>query len=128
MSSESNHDRVAIVTGAAGEIGQAIAKRFAKEGYQLAVTDLANRHNELEKLAGEIRELGAKIIVVTGDITVEKDVEHIVQETVRNFGSLQVVCLFHILLILCLINTGAHLLYLDGGQRGQIHWTYYYKL
>lgn len=125
MSSESNHDRVAIVTGAAGEIGQAIAKRFAREGYQLAVTDLAYRHNELEKLAGDVRELGAKSIVVTGDITVEKDVEHIVQETVRNFGSLQVVRSFIYIWFYARRN---HLLYLDGGQCGKVHWTFYYKL
>lgn len=89
MSSE-NRGRVAIVTGAAGEIGQAISKRFAKDGYQVTISDLPSRQNELEKLAEEIKELGTKSLVVTGDVTVEMDVEHIVQKTVQSFGSIQV--------------------------------------
>ena len=39
-------DKVAIVTGAAGGIGTAIALALAEEGARVVVCDLASRHDD----------------------------------------------------------------------------------
>ncbi|KLO13204.1 acetoin reductase family protein [Schizopora paradoxa] len=86
----SDPSRVAIITGAAGDIGKVIATRLASDGFAVALSDLPNRSTELNALVTEIVATGAKAIAVTGDVTVEKDVETMVETTVKNLGSLDV--------------------------------------
>lgn len=83
--------RTAIVTGAAGDLGSVIAKRLADEGYKVAITDLHSRRDVLQKLADAITSLGGKVLVLTGDVTMEQDVQSIIQDTVKAFGPLEVV-------------------------------------
>jgi NAD(P)-dependent dehydrogenase (short-subunit alcohol dehydrogenase family) len=40
--STSNHGKVAVVTGAAAAIGQAVAVRLAKDGARVALLDVGN--------------------------------------------------------------------------------------
>ncbi|WP_243717711.1 SDR family NAD(P)-dependent oxidoreductase [Actinomadura sp. KC345] len=47
-----NDTRVAVVTGAAGGIGRAIARRLAGDGFHVVVSDLASTHGKLDQLAG----------------------------------------------------------------------------
>jgi len=54
-------EKVALVTGAAGGIGAATARRFAREGASVAINDA--RPDGLEAVAGEIRAAGAKALV-----------------------------------------------------------------
>lgn len=54
-------DRVALITGGAGTIGQATARRFAKEGARVAVADL--RLGDVEGLAAELDGLGVELDV-----------------------------------------------------------------
>jgi NAD(P)-dependent dehydrogenase (short-subunit alcohol dehydrogenase family) len=92
MSSSANSSRVVIVTGAAGDLGSAIAQRLAAEGYKLSVTDLPSKQAELQAVADTISKAGGTSFVVTGDVTKEEDVQQIVAETVKHFGRLDVVC------------------------------------
>ncbi|KAF8805415.1 acetoin reductase family protein [Phlegmacium glaucopus] len=86
----SNSNRVVIVTGAAGDLGSAIAQKLASEGYKLSVTDLPSRKAELQVVADAIIKAGGIAIVVTGDVTKEQDVQGIVAETVTQLGRLDV--------------------------------------
>lgn len=81
------HDKVAIVTGAARGIGKAIAHQFLREGAHLVVTDVRREH--LDATAQELGELGA-ILPVTADVTVPKDAERVVRETVNRYGRVDV--------------------------------------
>jgi nucleoside-diphosphate-sugar epimerase len=91
--SSSNSNRTVIVTGAAGDLGQAIAVRLAEEGYRIAVTDLESRRADLQKTVDAINKTGnTYCFLVTGDVTKEEDVQNIVAETVKNLGPLEVVC------------------------------------
>ncbi len=51
---------VAHVTGAARGIGKAIALRLAKDGHDVAVSDLPSMKDELEVTRKELEELGVR--------------------------------------------------------------------
>lgn len=92
MASTITTARVAIVTGAAQGIGRAIALRLADDGLDVAVTDLPSQQKELDSLVEEIT-VGKKqrALAVVGDVTNEVDVQHVVNMTVAQLGSLDVV-------------------------------------
>ncbi len=79
-------DRVALVTGGAQGLGQAICYRLAKEGCHVAVADL----NEAEaiKTAGGITE--RRSIAIKVDVTNEEQVAAMVDRTVAEFGRLDI--------------------------------------
>lgn len=54
----SSSSRVAIVTGAAGDIGKVIATRLASDGFALALSDLPGLSVELEAIVAEITGTG----------------------------------------------------------------------
>ncbi|KAF8509861.1 acetoin reductase family protein [Hysterangium stoloniferum] len=90
MSNPANTTRVVIVTGAAGDLGSAIAQRLAGEGYKLSLSDLPSRKTELQAVADAITSAGGTSFIVTGDVTKEEQVQHIVAETVKHFKRLDV--------------------------------------
>jgi NAD(P)-dependent dehydrogenase (short-subunit alcohol dehydrogenase family) len=80
--------KVAIVTGAGRGIGRAIAKALAQAGADVA---LASRTvAELETAAEEVRALGRRALVVPTDVTDEAAVRRLVQTTVTELGTLDV--------------------------------------
>jgi short-subunit dehydrogenase len=81
-------DKVVIITGASSGIGQACALAFAAEGCNLV---LAARNKEsLEKTAGACEKKGVKTLVVQTDVSVEADCRHLMEETVRVFGKIDI--------------------------------------
>jgi 3alpha(or 20beta)-hydroxysteroid dehydrogenase/cyclopentanol dehydrogenase len=72
---------VALVTGAAGSIGTATARRLSRDGAELVVTDL--RASELDGLASE---LGA--IAVVHDVSSEESWAEALAATLDRFGKL----------------------------------------
>src|ERR1700755_3646274 len=80
--------KVAIVTGGAGGIGAATARELAREGAAVAVVDIDEE--KASAVAGEIRQTGAQAISLGGDLAEERTARHVVQSTVAEFGSLDV--------------------------------------
>jgi NAD(P)-dependent dehydrogenase (short-subunit alcohol dehydrogenase family) len=60
-------ERVIVVTGAAGGIGAACARRFAAEGAAVALTDI----RPCDDVVADITKAGAKAVTVQGDIAEE---------------------------------------------------------
>jgi NAD(P)-dependent dehydrogenase (short-subunit alcohol dehydrogenase family) len=79
---------VVLITGALTGIGRATALAFAQEGAHLVVS--GRREEEGEKLALELRKLGAEAEFVRADVRNEDDVRSLVDRTVARFGRLDV--------------------------------------
>jgi glucose 1-dehydrogenase len=83
-------DKVAIVTGAATGIGQAIAIRFAREGAAVVV-DYVGKVDAPRKTEEAIANLGGRSIAIEADVSNGDDVEKLVQGAVAKFGRLDIV-------------------------------------
>ena len=89
--------RVAIITGAAEGIGRGIARRLAKDGFDLGLFDLPRARDRLEELAAELTRaddgigIGIRVVTVYGDVAVEEDVRRLVEEVVRELGGMYAV-------------------------------------
>jgi NAD(P)-dependent dehydrogenase (short-subunit alcohol dehydrogenase family) len=81
-------DKVAIVTGAGGGIGQGIAVGFAKQG---AAVVAAGRSNTIQVTCEQVRALGGKCLPVICDVTVRDSVQNMVDLTVKEFGRLDII-------------------------------------
>jgi NAD(P)-dependent dehydrogenase (short-subunit alcohol dehydrogenase family) len=69
-----------LVTGAAGDIGTAIAELLARRGHQLALADHPNASARLAETVGACRRLGTQAKGVTFDVRDETAVAGSVQE------------------------------------------------
>lgn len=82
--------KTAIVTGAGSRrgIGRAIAVRFAREGADVAVTDIDG--DSAARTAGEIRALGRAAIAAQMDVSRADQVKAMVEQTLQAFGKVDV--------------------------------------
>jgi 3-oxoacyl-[acyl-carrier protein] reductase len=80
--------KVAFVTGAAGGIGAATARRFAREDAVVAVNDA--RPGGLDAVATDIEAAGARALVMTGDVVKRADCERMVHDVTAAFGRLDI--------------------------------------
>ena len=85
-------DSVALVTGAAGGIGQATARRFAEAGVSVALVDVSDRVRRTRAdLEAEFP--AARFSDYTADVTDEDSVAPLANEVERTFGRLDHVAL-----------------------------------
>ena len=87
--SGSLNDRVAIVTGAGQGVGEGIARRLAQEGAHVVVA--ARRAETGEPVAASIRDGGGDAVCIETDVADGDSVHRCVDETVKQFGRLDVV-------------------------------------
>jgi len=76
--------RVALITGGGGEIGSAIARRFAAEGATVAVADLEPA--KAEATARSVVEAGGRASGFAVDVASEASAEEAVKRTIAAFG------------------------------------------
>jgi len=78
-------NKVVLVTGASGGIGRAIAKNFTQAGAKVALNDIVQNKEALEKLS---QELGGKYFLA--DVSKLEEVERMTEEIKKEFGRLDV--------------------------------------
>ena len=83
--------RIALVTGSAGGIGKAIAKRFADEGACVLVND--NDESRLEKAKNEFAQQYGKDVFASAvlDVTNKKTIDEAFDTTAQYFGGVDIV-------------------------------------
>ena len=84
MSDASMNGRVAVIAGAAGGIGRAIASRMAREGVRLALLDL--NPGMLKDLADDL----PGSLAIAADLTSEQDVHIAIHRAEEAFGRIDV--------------------------------------
>lgn len=77
--------KTALVTGAAGNIGLAVARRLASEGAQLVLLDLDG--DKLEQARADVAALGGRVETAICDVTDYGSVEAAVAKAEDEFGS-----------------------------------------
>ncbi len=81
--------KVAIVTGAATGIGQAIAVRFAKEGAAVMV-DYIGKPDAANQTLDTIKSAGGRAAAFEADVSDPAQVANLIGEAVKNFGKLDI--------------------------------------
>src|SRR5580693_639024 len=82
--------RAAIITGASGGIGAAVAGRLAKDGFAV-VANYAGKAAPAQALVADIKAAGGQGIAVQADVAIAADVERLFQESLEGFGRPDVV-------------------------------------
>src|SRR5262245_49375375 len=82
------HGRVAIVTGGAGGIGLAVARRLATAGARVALVD--QRRDAVDAAAESLNATGLNVMALQGDVSQPADVEAAVASVVNREGRIDV--------------------------------------
>jgi NAD(P)-dependent dehydrogenase (short-subunit alcohol dehydrogenase family) len=88
MTSRLLDGKVAIITGASRGIGAAAARRFAGAGASVVLA--ARTDSDIQSIAAEIQSAGGRAMAVATDVTDERQVEKLVQQTVAAYGRLDI--------------------------------------
>lgn len=83
-------DRVAVVTGAAGGIGLALAEQCAAEGMRVVLADIDDA--ALARAVAGLTARGARALGVRTDVSQGAEVEALADAAERAFGAAHVVC------------------------------------
>jgi NAD(P)-dependent dehydrogenase (short-subunit alcohol dehydrogenase family) len=83
-------NKVVLVTGARQGLGKSIALGMAEAGADLVICDRVTDDGKLTETAGEIEALGRKTLSLGGDITIEEDVNNVVNQSIEKFGKIDV--------------------------------------
>jgi 7-alpha-hydroxysteroid dehydrogenase len=81
--------RVAVITGAGRGIGAGCARALAEAGADVAI--VARTQEQLDDVADDVKALGRRALVMTGDVSDLDTLDRLVEATVGEFGRLDVV-------------------------------------
>lgn len=86
MNVDGMDDKVALVTGAAGGIGEAVVRTLAERGAMVAMLD--RNADRLEELAEKVRVSGGRAEAFPADVTDSAAVEAVVEQAEQRLGPL----------------------------------------
>ena len=82
-------NRVAVITGGAGKIGEALAEAFAEMGAVICIFDIAERAAQERALQLQHR-FGTRASAIAVDVSCEDSVQGAVAEANRQFGAIDI--------------------------------------
>jgi len=82
--------KIAVVTGVShqGQIGETVAKALADRG--AALTICARTEKSVEARAAELRQRGARVLVVAASLTEESGAKQLIDATMKEYGKIDV--------------------------------------
>ena len=80
--------KIVLITGAGMGMGREASLLFAEEGARVVVGDINKA--AAEDTVALVKKAGGDALAVAGDVAVEADVQHMVEEGVKRFGGLHV--------------------------------------
>lgn len=80
--------RVALISGAGGGIGEAIARRLAGHGVRVLLLDI--KEQSVEDVARSIRERGGLALAFAVDVANKNSVEKMVEGAITQFGAIDI--------------------------------------
>ena len=83
------NNKVALITGGDSGIGRAVAIAFAKEGADVAIVYL-KEHDDAKETKHLVEKQGRRVVAIAGDITDEKFCQQAIEQTVNEFGQLDI--------------------------------------
>jgi NAD(P)-dependent dehydrogenase (short-subunit alcohol dehydrogenase family) len=86
-------DKVAIVTGGGGGIGEGICLCVAREGANVIVSDL--RLELAEAVAAKVKQMGRKALAVKTDVSIWNQCQALVDTTLKEMGRLDILACAH---------------------------------
>ncbi|WPW67021.1 Levodione reductase (plasmid) [Lactiplantibacillus plantarum] len=81
-------DKVVVITGATGGVGQALAKEFAKEGAKLSLSSTAQA--KLDQFVPTLDVATDHLLTSVVDVTKEDQVKKFIKKTIAHYGRLDV--------------------------------------
>lgn len=82
-------DKIALITGADGGIGRAVAIAYAREGADVAVAYL-DEHEDAKETARWVEAAGRRCLLLPGDLAQKQHCQDIVDKTVDQFGHIDI--------------------------------------
>jgi 3-oxoacyl-[acyl-carrier protein] reductase len=82
--------KTAIVTGASRGIGRSIAKRLAADGFAVVV-NYAGSSDQAQEVVNEIRSADGEALAIKADVSNPEEVRQLFEETIQEFGRVDVV-------------------------------------
>lgn len=82
-------DKVALVTGASGGIGRAVALGLATEGAHIAINDI-RMEAAAEELKKEIKKIGRRALKFKADVAKSEEVDEMVRTAIATFGKIDI--------------------------------------
>lgn len=78
--------KTVVITGASSGIGEALAREYARRGFNLVLA--ARSIDKLEMLTSELK--SSDVLCVQTDVSLEEDCRHLMNEAVAKFGGIDI--------------------------------------
>lgn len=81
-------DKVVIITGASGGIGESLARKFSAHGSTVVIA--ARQLEKLDALKQELQLTGGNVMAVCCDVSKESDCKNLIEQTMNAYGKIDV--------------------------------------
>ena len=85
-----NTSPVVLITGGDSGIGLGIARKFASEGYRVALSGMDR--NRGKRTLASLRQFQSPVVYIVANSRREKQIQDLIRRTVEKFGRLDVLC------------------------------------
>ena len=82
-------EKVAIVTGGSGGIGQALCTRLAKEGAKVVI-NYRSSIDEAKETKEKVEQIGSEALIVQADLSKVDRINNLVQKAIDRFGKIDI--------------------------------------